>query len=64
MTMKTPVERKEERRVELQRLDVNALAVICPREKWPTGMIAGILNIEFPELIPAPGVPITAGEFD
>ena len=52
MTMKTPAERKEERRAELQRLNVNQLSEICPRDQWPTGMIAGILDAEFPDLIP------------
>ena len=64
MTMKTPTEQKEERRVELQRLDVNQLAQICPRDQWTKGMIAGILNAEFPALIPPPSTPIKPGEYD
>lgn len=55
--MKSPTELKEDRRVELQRMEVNQLSVICPREQWTTGMIEGILNIEFPELIPPPKRP-------
>lgn len=62
--MKTPIELKEDRRVELQRLDVNQLSVICPRDQWPTGMIEGILNIEFPELIPPPKHPARSCGFD
>ena len=57
MMMKTPSELKEDRRVELQRLEVNQLSVICPRDQWSTGMIEGILNVEFPELIPPPKQP-------
>lgn len=55
--MKTPSERKEDRRVELQRLDVNQLSAICPRDQWSKGMIEGILNVEFPELIAPPKQP-------
>lgn len=55
--MKTPTELKEDRRLDLQRLDVNQLSEICPREHWSTGMIEGILNVEFPELIPPPKDP-------
>ena len=50
--MKPQAELKEDRRVELQRLEVNQLSVICPRDQWSKGMIEGILNVEFPELIP------------
>jgi len=52
--MKTRTELKEERREELQRLDVTRLGAICPRDQWAKGMIAGILNVEFPDLIPPP----------
>ena len=62
--MSTPVEQKEARRLELQRLDVNQLAVICPREEWPKGMIAGILNVEFPELTPPPKALVKPGEYE
>lgn len=55
--MKIPAELKEARRVELQRLEVNQLSAICPRDQWSKGMIEGILNIEFPELIPPPKRP-------
>ena len=55
--MKTPTERKEVRRVELQRLEVNQLSAICPRDQWSKAMIEGILNVEFPELIPTTETP-------
>jgi len=52
--MTSPLEQKEERRVELQRLNVNQLAVICknkvPQSEWGKGMIMGILNYEYPDL--------------
>ena len=52
--MTTPLEQKEERRVELQRLNVNQLAKICkdnvPQSEWGKGMIMGILNFEYPDL--------------
>lgn len=54
--MTTPLEQKEARRVELQRLNVVQLTEICkqgvPRSAWSTGMIQGILNFEFPDLKP------------
>lgn len=58
--MKTPSELKEDRRVELQRLEVNQLSAICPREEWSKGMIEGILNVEFPDLISLPKGPPTS----
>lgn len=55
--MKLPTELKEDRRAELQRLEVNQLSAICPRDQWSKGMIEGILNVEFPDLIPQPKQP-------
>ena len=56
--MTLPLEQKEERRVELQRMNVNQLAEICkkgvPRSEWGNGMIKGILNFEYPDLMTPP----------
>ena len=58
--MTTSLEQKEERRVELQRLNVVQLTEICkkgvPREAWSTGLIKGILDFEYPELAAPPKV--------
>jgi hypothetical protein len=52
--MTSLLEQKEERRVELQRMNVNQLDVICknkvPQSEWGKGMIMGILNFEYPDL--------------
>jgi|GEM_PF-3798994 hypothetical protein len=52
--MTSLLEQKEERRVELQRLNVNQLAEICkkgvPQSEWGNGMIKGILDFEYPDL--------------
>ena len=52
--MTSSLEEKEARRVELQRMNVNQLALICKgkvqRSEWSKGMILGILNFEFPDL--------------
>ncbi len=56
--MTSSLEQKEERRVELQRLNVVQLTEICkkgvPRSTWTTGMIQGILDFEYPDLKSAP----------
>lgn len=56
--MTATVEQKEARRAELQRLNVVQLAEFfkqgVPRSTWSTGMIEGILNFEYPNLITPP----------
>ena len=63
--MSSPLEQKEARRVELQRMNVNQLAKICdpnvPRSEWGKGMIQGILNFEYPDLVNSPK-PVVAGD--
>ena len=63
--MTSPLEQKEERRIELQRMNVNQLASICkgnvPQSEWGKGMIMGILNFEFPDLKTTPETGRTLG---